>query len=378
MEKRRHPRSRQFKGTRVAWRSHGEYLAGAISDLSLGGAFIHTPKPAPVGTAISVLLDAPSSAIRAQAVVHRSIPGEGMGIEFQSLSNDAQARLASLLRATDEPQSPAKTQRIAPKSRESAVAAPPAATPPPKPVEKPKASPAASPIAAGISVGPSGGAVRRAHMRHKIAAPIELIEAESGKRVKARLSDLGRAGCYVNFDSPFPVGTALELVIHQGPKSFHAQARVVYAMPGKGMGLSFTLVEPEQYQILDKWLAAYMETSWQASNRRRSQRVMLNVPVQVVGNNTVGTQFEEETETISVSAHGAVLLLSPVVTKGQLLTLTNLRTKAALECVVAYLGQNQGNRREVGISFTLPNRMFWQVVFPPWDWSSRHPDARGT
>jgi hypothetical protein len=349
----------------VAWRSHGEYLAGAISDLSLGGAFIHTPKPAPVGTTISVLLDAPSSAIRAQAVVHRSIPGEGMGIEFQSLSNDAQARLASLLGETDEPQSPAKTQRIAPKSRESAVAAPPAATPPPKPVEKPKASPAASPIAAGISVGPSGGAVRRAHMRHKIAAPIELIEAESGKRVKARLSDLGRAGCYVNFDSPFPVGAALELVITKDPKSFHAQARVVYAMPGKGMGLSFTLVEPEQYQILDKWLAAYMETSWQASNRRRSQRVMLNVPVQVVGNNTVGTQFEEETETISVSAHGAVLLLSPVVTKGQLLTLTNLRTKAALECAVAYLGQNQGNRREVGIFFTLPNRMFWQVVFPP-------------
>jgi hypothetical protein len=117
-----------MKGTRVRWRSDGEYLLSIISDLSLGGVFIHTPKPAPVGTALSLLLDVPSSAIQASAIVRRSVLGQGMGVEFESMASDDQARLASLLRATDAPKAQKKARNIDHEHRESVVAAPPFAT----------------------------------------------------------------------------------------------------------------------------------------------------------------------------------------------------------------------------------------------------------
>jgi hypothetical protein len=84
----------------------------------------------------------------------------------------------------------------------------------------------------------------------------------------------------------------------------------------------------------------------------------------------------ENTQTISVSADGALLVLSAEVAKGQFLILSNLRTNATLECSVVYIGQMQEGRREVGVSFTLPNPTFWQVVFPPRGWSPRGPDAK--
>ncbi len=149
-------------------------------------------------------------------------------------------------------------------------------------------------------------------------------------------------------------------------------------MPGKGMGLVFTTVEPEQFQTLDTWLEASLEPSWLATNRRRNQRLVLMVPVQVAGNNSLGTRFTEDTHTITISPHGALVLLSTVVSKGQRLILSNPRTKAEVECAVVYLAQGRRGKNEVGVAFLLPNRAFWKVAFPPSDWSPRHSDAKQT
>jgi len=48
-----------------------------------------------------------------------------------------------------------------------------------------------------------------------------------------------------------------------------------------------------------------------------------------------GSSFEEETHTRAISAHGALILMSTPVSRGERLTLSNIQTKAALECVVA-------------------------------------------
>jgi len=48
------------------------------------------------------------------------------------------------------------------------------------------------------------------------------------------------------------------------------------------MGLLCTTIEPEQLRTLETWLNESRETSL-AANRRRSQRVLMTIPVRVRG-----------------------------------------------------------------------------------------------
>ena len=43
--------------------------------------------------------------------------------------------------------------------------------------------------------------------------------------------------------------------------------------------------------------------------RRRSQRVLMQVPVKLRGSDAQGASFEEETETLAINAHGELVLL---------------------------------------------------------------------
>src|SRR4029077_3396127 len=229
------------------------------------------------------------------------------------------------------------------------------------------------------STGPSipvTGADRRVHPRYEFTAAVEVLAADSGARIETRVRDLSQQGCYVDTSEALPLGTVTDVRIKKGAQVFEAQARVVYSRATKGMGLVFTGIEPEPQRILETWLAESRETSWLAANRRRSQRVLMTIPVRVSGRTGAGSPFEEETHTRAISAHGALILVSTQVHRGQRLTLSNVQTKAALECVVAHIERHQGGYPHVGVEFTLPNPMFWHVAFPPKDWTPRHPDAK--
>jgi PilZ domain len=228
---------------------------------------------------------------------------------------------------------------------------------------------------AGPSVAQTG-ADRRTHPRYEFTAAVEIIAAESGMRIETRVRDLSKQGCYVDTNEPLPLGTVTNVRITKGAQSFEAPARVVFTRAGKGMGLVFTAIQPEQHRTIGKWLAESRETSWLAANRRKSQRVLMAIPVRVSGETDAGSPFEEETHTRSISAHGALILMSNQVYRGQRLTLSNVQTKAALECVVAHINRGQGEHSQAGVEFTLPNPMFWHVAFPPKDWTPRHPDAK--
>jgi hypothetical protein len=227
--------------------------------------------------------------------------------------------------------------------------------------------------------GPSvavAGADRRTHPRYKFIAAGEVVEADSGARMGTRVRDLSQQGCYVDTESALPLGTVTDVRITKGAQLFEAQARVVYSRAGAGMGLVFTVIEPEKLPTLETWLAESRETSWLAANRRRSQRVLMTVPVRVSGQTGIASHFEEETRTVAISAHGALILVSTQVYRGQRLTLSNVQTKAALECVVAHVAKYQDAQPQVGVEFMLPNPIFWHVAFPPEDWTPRHPDAK--
>jgi hypothetical protein len=105
------------------------------------------------------------------------------------------------------------------------------------------------------------------------------------------------------------------------------------------------------------------------SGLRRSQRVILSVPVTVrtAGERQDGS-FEEETRTMVVNAHGALIALAGKVEKGQSLQLINRATQAELDCRVIYLGPMSGNKVQVGVEFVKPSSGFWGIAFPPEDW----------
>jgi PilZ domain-containing protein len=97
------------------------------------------------------------------------------------------------------------------------------------------------------------------------------------------------------------------------------------------------------------------------SDRRRSRRWSVDVPVFVYGHNTVQEPFHEEAHTLDVSASGALLMLGAEVQPGQKLLLINRSTQAAQECRVVYLGERRTCSSAVAIEFGQSNAPFWEL-----------------
>ncbi len=57
------------------------------------------------------------------------------------------------------------------------------------------------------------------------------------------------------------------------------------------------------------------------TGRRRSMRVLLSVPITVNGKTKTNEDFNEETRTLVVNAHGALISLAAKVVAGQEVTL---------------------------------------------------------
>lgn len=82
--------------------SPGNYViyvegSGSIRDLSLTGVFVVDEDPLSIGTAISFELRLPTCSIPVKGIVRRSVPGQGMGIQFVQLSPEGKILLKSYL-----------------------------------------------------------------------------------------------------------------------------------------------------------------------------------------------------------------------------------------------------------------------------------------
>jgi PilZ domain len=229
---------------------------------------------------------------------------------------------------------------------------------------------------AATPAAPPAAADRRANPRYAFTATAEVVATDSSAKTKTRVRDLSQQGCYLDTETPLPLGTATNVRMTKASKSLEVQGRVVYVQPGKGMGLMFTAVKPEHGGTLDVWINESRETSWLANNRRRSQRVLMKIPVRVGLHAGNAALSEEDTFTLAVSAHGALIAVSAPMYRGQRLTLSNPQTKDSLECVVAHIDKFPDEQVKVGVEFLLPNPTFWHVAFPPKDWSPRHPHAK--
>jgi hypothetical protein len=103
---------------------------------------------------------------------------------------------------------------------------------------------------------------------------------------------------------------------------------------------------------------------------RRSQRIELNVPLVVYRAPGQGPQFYESTETLVVSAHGALIALTDLVAPWQKLRIQNLNTGENLECRVVSVKKGLIGPPRVAVEFTQATPGFWRIAFPPADWKS--------
>ena len=71
--------------------------AGAIRDLSMDGMFLLDSEPLPVNTKITFSLALGNETVSLQGIVRRSVPREGMGIQFTEVSRELRRRLVSNL-----------------------------------------------------------------------------------------------------------------------------------------------------------------------------------------------------------------------------------------------------------------------------------------
>jgi len=101
---------------------------------------------------------------------------------------------------------------------------------------------------------------------------------------------------------------------------------------------------------------------------RRSQRIELNVPVVVYRATGEGPQFYENTQTLVVSAHGALIALTDMVVPRQRLLVQNPNSGQHLECRVVSVKKDLIGAPKVAVEFTRPAPGFWHLAFPPADW----------
>jgi len=112
------------------------------------------------------------------------------------------------------------------------------------------------------------------------------------------------------------------------------------------------------------------------AHQRRSQRILLSVPLVVSGKHANGAPFTERTTTLVVSAHGALILLREPVILEQTLNITHVVTGEKLACTVKDISPGTDGLREIGIEFAQSSARFWRVSFPPPDWGPRSPEAK--
>ena len=99
------------------------------------------------------------------------------------------------------------------------------------------------------------------------------------------------------------------------------------------------------------------------ANRRRSERVMLQIPVKLITLSAERVPVEEQTHTLVVNAHGGLLMLKHEIDTGEMIVLTNPETLEDQECRVVYQGEPCEKGQRIGVEFLTPAPRFWGLEF---------------
>jgi hypothetical protein len=81
----------------VCWRCDGWEDVSRVCDLSVGGLFLSTPVPRPLGVRARLDFLVPEGQIRAEAVVQHRIPSGGLGLKFTGITDHDCPNLVALM-----------------------------------------------------------------------------------------------------------------------------------------------------------------------------------------------------------------------------------------------------------------------------------------
>lgn len=95
-KRRKRPRYRCRGGVQVWQEGAQAPQGGTLSEISVGGCYIETSWPLPVGTHVELLLRALELEVRAKGIVGYGHPSMGMGIAFGEITTEDRDRLQEL------------------------------------------------------------------------------------------------------------------------------------------------------------------------------------------------------------------------------------------------------------------------------------------
>jgi hypothetical protein len=103
-----------------------------------------------------------------------------------------------------------------------------------------------------------------------------------------------------------------------------------------------------------------------AAEKRRSDRLMLTIPLQVHGTDTSGKDFRDDAHTIALNRHGARIFISRPLRRGQNIILTNLAGRREAEFrVVGPVSPVTDQGGEWAVECCDLKENIWGIQFPP-------------
>jgi hypothetical protein len=101
--------------------------------------------------------------------------------------------------------------------------------------------------------------------------------------------------------------------------------------------------------------------------RRRSQRVIIRVPVNLVA--TIRDQkISVSAHTVAVNIHGAMLLCPRPLDAETQVEIQNERTRQRATGRVTRAPRESSEGYLIPVEFSTPTPSFWQITFPPANW----------
>jgi hypothetical protein len=91
---------------------------------------------------------------------------------------------------------------------------------------------------------------RRKYPRINAGIPLELRRSGNDVPIRARTSDIGAAGCYVEMSITLEVGSEADVVLWLGEERLTTRARVATCHPQFGNGFEFVGISPEDQDRL--------------------------------------------------------------------------------------------------------------------------------
>lgn len=143
----------------------------------------------------------------------------------------------------------------------------------------------------------------------------EIFCEGGGASARSETADISVGGMFIDLpSSPFsPVDfITVRFALGPGEAAIVVEANVNYVQDGIGMGVRFLNLEPPDRERV----AAYVDKTRNHPvmrgefHLRKSSRVAINVPVRVRALHSGGDDVDERTQIITLSKHGACLLVS--------------------------------------------------------------------